>query len=240
MRKYSFSDYTVPQVYAVSEKLARQAVVRAGGRVEKDANGEEVFVIPVQTPKPGALERSWEPGPIANTRFTPEEVAEIKGVAAAERGSLLAGGRESRSRRGNQDGSINDGDLGSIVVTFDGQPAAEDWFAVTLAAPVAVRRVVFAHGKNFHNGGWFDASAGKPRVQIQREKNGAWATVGELADYPAATATDHKGLKPGQKFTLRLPAPVRAAAVRVLGTPVGGDQPQQAFSSCSELQAFAE
>ena len=61
----------------VSGKLARQAVARAGGRVEKDAGGEEVFVIPVQTPKPGALERSCEPGPAANVRFTAEEMSKI-------------------------------------------------------------------------------------------------------------------------------------------------------------------
>ena len=79
-RKFSFSDYTLPKVYEVSEKLARQAIARAGGRVEKDANGEEVFVIPVQTPKPSALERSWEPGPAADVKFTPEEMAKIKGT----------------------------------------------------------------------------------------------------------------------------------------------------------------
>ena len=30
----------------------------------------------------------------------------------------------------------------------------------------------------------------------------------------------------------------KACAVRVVGTPAGGDNPQQAFSSCAELQAF--
>jgi hypothetical protein len=77
-RKFSFSEYTLPKVYGVSEKLARDAVVRAGGRIEKDANGEEVFVIPVHAPKPTARERSWEPGPAAESRFTPEEMARIK------------------------------------------------------------------------------------------------------------------------------------------------------------------
>jgi len=60
-----------------------------------------------------------------------------------------------------------------------------------------------------------------------------------LSDYPATTATDNKNLKPGQTFTLRLAEPVKAAAVRVIGVPACGNNPKQAFSSCGELQAFA-
>jgi hypothetical protein len=134
-------------------------------------------------------------------------------------------------------GSIIDDDLQGGVVTFDGKSAAEDWFAVTLDAPVAIRRVVFVQGKTFHDGGWF---VGQPKVQIQRAKNGAWETVGEFADYPAVTATECKKLSPGQAFTLRLPEPVQAFAVRLLGVPACGDSPKQAFASCAELQAYGE
>lgn len=225
-RKFSFTQYALPQVYEVSEKLVRQAVARAGGRVEKDASGEEVFLIPVQTPKPSASERSWEPGPAANVKFTPEEMAQIQVKIS-----------ESRSREGNQHGSICDGDFSSIVVTFDNKPAKEDWYCIPLSKPISVRRVVFAHGKNFHDGGWF---VGRPKVQIQRERSGAWETVGELTDYPVTTATDNKNLQPGQKFTLRLPKPIKAVAVRVIGKPACGNKPTQAFSSCAELQAFAD
>lgn len=154
-------------------------------------------------------------------------------------GNLLVDGTESRSRLGNQPGSIIDEELQSAVVTFDNQPAKEDWFTVTLDLPVAMRRVVYMHGKNFHDGGWFDTSTGKPKVQIQRERNGAWETIGELADYPATTATDNANLKSGQAFTLKLASPVEALAVRVLGVPASGDNPRQNFSSCAELQAFA-
>jgi hypothetical protein len=76
--KFSYSDYTLPKVHEVCEKLARAAVVKAGGRIEKDANGEEVFVIPVREPKPSTLEQCWEPGPIAESRFSEEEMAKIK------------------------------------------------------------------------------------------------------------------------------------------------------------------
>lgn len=155
-------------------------------------------------------------------------------------GSLLLEGRESRSRRGNQFGSIIDDDPSSFAVTFDGRKASEDWFAVTLDSPVAVRRVEFAHGRSFHDGGWFDSREGRPRVEVLREKGGRWETVGTLNDYPATTATDNKNLTPGQKFTLRLPQPVKAFGVRVIGSPACGDNPHQAFSSCAELEAFAD
>jgi hypothetical protein len=94
------------------------------------------------------------------------------------------------------------------------------------------------HGRTFHDGGWFDASAGPPRVQVQRTKDGAWETLDALRDYPAATASDSAGLRPGQTFTLTLAEAVAVVAVRVTGTPACGDTPRQAFSSCAELQAF--
>ena len=154
--------------------------------------------------------------------------------------NLLLDGRESRSRSGNLEGSICDDDLHSPVVTFDGQPAQEDWFAVTLTEPAQISRIVFVHDRNYHDGGWFDASSGKPRVQVQRTKGGAWETVGELAAYPATTATNNAKIRNGQPFTLKLAQPVTAIAARVTGRPACGDNPKQAFSSCAELQAFEE
>ncbi len=102
--------------------------------------------------------------------------------------------------------------------------------------------VVFAHGKTFHDGGWFDARADKPRIQIQRLKGGPWETIGEIAAYPATTATDSVGVTDGlrQSFAVRLKDRVKAIAVRVIGQPACGDNPPQAVSSCAELQAFAE
>ena len=96
------------------------------------------------------------------------------------------------------------------MVTFNDKPRAEDWFAVTLDEPVTVSRVVFAHGQTFHDGGWFDASAGKPRVQVKAAKDAAWETVGELKDYPATTATDAAGLKGGERFTCQFAQPMKA------------------------------
>lgn len=160
--------------------------------------------------------------------------------------SLLTDGQESRSRGGNPaghaNGSINDEDFESFVSTFNGEIAKEDWFAVTLARPVTARRIVFTHGKNFHDGGWFDSQAGKPRVQIQRTAASQWETIGELEDYPATTAVSGKDVEKWDvdaRFTLHLKTPANFVAVRVIGKPASGDNPKQAFASCTELQAFS-
>jgi hypothetical protein len=74
---FSHTAYSFPRLADVCEKLARQLVLEAGGKIEKDAAGEEVFVIPSRTVTPSKLELSWAPGPIANSRFTAEEMARI-------------------------------------------------------------------------------------------------------------------------------------------------------------------
>lgn len=56
---------------------AGQVVLKEGGRIEKDASGEDVLVIPVRQPQPGPLEQSWQPGPIANSVFTGAQMAQI-------------------------------------------------------------------------------------------------------------------------------------------------------------------
>lgn len=87
--KFSHTPYTFPALVEVSEKLVVQAVKRAGGRLEKDAQGNDVLVIPIQRPKPGKLEQCWEPGPPAGSKFTEAEMEQItagsvdKGVQAA-------------------------------------------------------------------------------------------------------------------------------------------------------------
>jgi uncharacterized protein len=153
-------------------------------------------------------------------------------------GNLLLDGQESRSRIGNAGGSIIDDDLDSYVVTFNNKRRTEDWFAVALDQPVDIARVVFVHGKTFHDGGWFDTSASKPSIQIKATKEAAWETVGDLREYPATTATDAAGLKGGERFTCSLPRSVKAWAVRVAGKPACGDNAKQTFASCAELQAF--
>jgi len=51
--------------------------VKCGGRIGKE-NGQEYFLLPVRDPQPSKLELSWAPGPIANSRYTPAEMDQIK------------------------------------------------------------------------------------------------------------------------------------------------------------------
>jgi hypothetical protein len=74
---FSHTAYNFPRLLDVCEKLARGIVVKYGGRIEKDAAGEECFVIPSTPPTPGKLELSWAPGPVAGSKFTAAEMAEI-------------------------------------------------------------------------------------------------------------------------------------------------------------------
>lgn len=153
--------------------------------------------------------------------------------------NLLVDGVEIRSRKPNA-GSIIDNNVGTIASTFNNKRAQDDWFGVELDEPVVVRRIVFAHGKTFHDGGWFDATAAKPYLQIQSEPKGKWITIAQLKDYPATTATSAAGLKAGERFTCDLAEATRAFGVRVVGKPASGDNTKQAFSSCGELAAFAQ
>ena len=77
--KFSHTPYDFPTLIKVCEKLARQTVIKSGGRIEKGAAGNEVFVIPVAKPKPSKLEQSWKPGPLAHSYFLPKEKALITG-----------------------------------------------------------------------------------------------------------------------------------------------------------------
>jgi len=212
----------LPELKPVAGKtLQWEGLIRVAGEAEPK---KAIFVPFAEAGATGGQFRVWLP-------------TEAKAKVG---GSILSRGTESRSREGNVAGSIVDGDPESFVVTFDGAMRDEDWFAVALAAPETIKRIVYMHGRTFHDGGWFDASAGKPKVQVQREKGGQWETVGTLDGYPATTAANSRGIADGQAFTLRLKDPIKAAAVRVLGKPASGDAARQAFASCAEIQAFPE
>jgi len=147
--------------------------------------------------------------------------------------------KESWSRKGNVEASIADGDTSTWRVTFDGKPQPEDWFAVERERLATINSVVFAHGHVYHDGGWFDASKGKPRIQIKKTPAGAWEDLAVIVGYPATTATDATGLADGQEFAVRVPA-VQAAGIRVIGVPACGDNAKQSFASCAELQGHLD
>jgi hypothetical protein len=75
---FSYTDYDFDRLIAVSEKLAREAVLRAGGSIEVDADGQEVFLIPIQSPQPAEFVQSWDPGPTSGSLYTEAQLAEIK------------------------------------------------------------------------------------------------------------------------------------------------------------------
>lgn len=192
------------------------------------ANGEKQDAIFVPFARAGATDESFAVWLRAPGHFAPER--------------LFMAVRESRSREGHLLGSIHDGETATFVMTADGTDPAEDWFAVEMPSPVMTTSVIFAHGRTYHNGGWFDASSGKPEIQVRRSKDGEWEweSVGELASYPETTSKDHGGLIDGEAFTFTLPTPRSIIAVRVIGKPASGDGPEQAFASCGELRALAE
>jgi hypothetical protein len=74
---FSHTAYSFPALVKVCEQLARQAVVKYGGSIEKTDEGD-VFVIPVRRPTPSRLQQCWNPGPVAESVFTDKEQETIK------------------------------------------------------------------------------------------------------------------------------------------------------------------
>lgn len=148
--------------------------------------------------------------------------------------NLLEGGIESRSRTGNRVGSIIECER---VVTWDGKMAEEDWYAVTMPKPITLGTVTFVQGHPQVDGGWFDTTTGKPKVQIKTTPDSDWQTVGELATYSDTTATKHGKLYTGGHYSCTFSPPIAAIAVRIIGKPASGNKPEQAFTCCDGLKA---
>jgi DUF1680 family protein len=205
-----------------AEVFAIRAVARKSGAAYPDSQPTQIRLVPfADAGSGGTAYKIWLP-------YGPPRPGQ----------NLLKEGVEIRSRKPNA-GSIIDDDFSTLAVTFNNKRAPEDWFGVELTEPITVARIVFAHGQTFHDGGWFDASTGKPRVQYKPTPDAPWQNLCDLKDYPATTATDPAGLKAGEKFTCDFPKPVTFSAIRVIGKPASGDNSKQAFSSCAELQAFS-
>jgi len=76
--KFSFTAYNFPSLIEVCEMLARKAVVREGGKVEKNADGVEEFIIPVKEPVFAPMVQCWEPAEITgDVHFTSEEMKKV-------------------------------------------------------------------------------------------------------------------------------------------------------------------
>jgi len=230
------------------ESLQRVAIKyrRPGANVRiEERSGKKVFAVPASVVTLSGEKREWKPLKLYMTTFADAgaEGYSFKvwlrepGSFSSAAFSLFSFGKESYSRKGNVEGEIADGETSTLRVTFNARKADEDWYAVTLKKAVKINRVVYAHGAIFHDGGWFDASAGKPKIQVLRKPNAEWETVAELKSYPATTATNHRRMRNGQEFSVKFPT-VETYGIRIIGKPAYGDSPSQAFSSCAELQGF--
>ncbi|HUV66172.1 MAG TPA: beta-L-arabinofuranosidase domain-containing protein [Sedimentisphaerales bacterium] len=146
---------------------------------------------------------------------------------------------ESWSRSGNKNGSFVDGDNSTLRVTFTRKKQDEDWFAVERQPPVTINSVFYAHGQCYHNGSWWDASKGEPRIQVKKTPEGEWQDVAAIDTYPDTTATDNKGLPNGKEFVVRF-EPVKVIGIRIIGAPACGVNPKQNFASCAELLGVME
>jgi len=74
--EFNHTEYNFSALLEVCEKLAREFIAQEGGWSER-VGDEEYFVIPVKPVTPSPLELSWAPGPIAGSRYTSEELAQL-------------------------------------------------------------------------------------------------------------------------------------------------------------------
>ena len=114
----------------------------------------------------------------------------------------------------------------------------EDWFAVQRDQAVTINAVVFAHGRVFHDGGWWDTAKGKPRIQILAAADGVVGGRGRAGKLSPDRRHDSSADPRRQVFRACGFQPPQAVAIRIVGAPACGDNPGQSFASCAELQGF--
>lgn len=76
--KFSYTAYDFPSLLKVCEKLSRQAVINAGGRIERNSDGLEEYLIPKQILREKTLEQSWTAEELTeNVYLTQDELDQI-------------------------------------------------------------------------------------------------------------------------------------------------------------------
>jgi uncharacterized protein len=247
----SYPDYVAlargPQVLALEAALNPQVpFIHRASLKEVDGSGIEVQDAAGSLPKTWAGGQAYsvdgafpgKPQPLILAPFADAVDYRVwllkPGRVPIGQVALTAFGTESWSRSGTSAGSICDERPDTYRTTFEGKAAKEDWYAVEMDKPADIARITYRHGKAFENGGWFDTSGGKPKIQIKKTKTGAWETLSTLDSYPDFTSAKVPAIRDGEPFTLRLNQIVRAVAIRVVGKPA------RSFSSCAELEAYAQ
>ena len=168
-KTFEFTDYTFPRLLAASEKVAREVVVAEGGRIERDASGAEWFVIPERPVKPSKLVSFAKPGPIAGSRFTAEEMREIRFLPCKEWG----GQSEPKPQPVNPDAI----DLVPIPrpaeMTLDSdRPVAFDKVKLQVDTPGSAAEKECAAWLESHFREWFGEFA--PRVEPVQDLQAYW------------------------------------------------------------------
>lgn len=75
---FAFTTYNFPSLLSVCESLTRDAVVRAGGKIEWNDEGNAEFIIPVNKPIIQPLRQSWEGEEIiGDVNFSADELKKI-------------------------------------------------------------------------------------------------------------------------------------------------------------------
>ena len=122
--KFSYTDYNLDELITVSEKLVRQAVVKTGGKIRKDRDGKEYFLIPVKEPHPGNNIPCWKPDPTAdNIYFTADELQQIQ-IRIIPPSAHITVWRVSGPYRKN---SLNDSLLFSVPFDPEKDPTKAAW-----------------------------------------------------------------------------------------------------------------
>lgn len=78
-KKFSYSEYNLNDLFELTERFTRQYIIREGGRIEIDKNGDEYFFIPESKAVPSIFLPSYDPGPVdADSMYTEQEMKQIE------------------------------------------------------------------------------------------------------------------------------------------------------------------
>jgi hypothetical protein len=106
------------------------------------------------------------------------------------------------------------------------------WFVAASPEPIKLARARFRHGPLGEQGGWFDSSRLKPRLQIARQPMRVWSQdlralkefptwedVAVFESYPQTDGDRVPTFDPARVFEVVLPQPIEVHAIRLVGWP---------------------
>ena len=184
---FSHTAYDVPGLLDGCEKLARKAIVKEGGRIEEDAQGEEIFVIPVNPVTTGKLELSWAPGPVAGSKFNEAEMDQINipesAVALKKAVHKLAPGWTIANCGTEMEPGLRDGEMGrkNVLITHPLDKATACVLSRMADIPAGMKttlKLTIGH----HRGGDWDLVVRADARELLRQTVGATTTTNGWLD----------------------------------------------------------